>query len=82
MNDTAIAAPPEVKLKSLAEILSRDRKLIIIILGEVQSPTSHVYEPGLTRDDYIQRSGGTGDRLYFDPRILMTSTSPRSSFPG
>ena len=31
----------------------------VTILGEVQSPTSHVFEPGLTRDDYIARSGGT-----------------------
>jgi polysaccharide export outer membrane protein len=31
----------------------------ITILGEVQSPTSHVYAPGLTRDDYIAKSGGT-----------------------
>jgi protein involved in polysaccharide export with SLBB domain len=31
----------------------------ITILGEVQSPTSHVYQPGLTRDDYIAKSGGT-----------------------
>jgi hypothetical protein len=31
----------------------------ITILGEVQSPTSHVFEPGLTRDEYIGRSGGT-----------------------
>ena len=30
----------------------------ITILGEVQSPTSHVFQPGLTRDDYIARSGG------------------------
>jgi hypothetical protein len=30
----------------------------VTILGEVQSPTSHVYQPGLTRDDYIQKSGG------------------------
>jgi protein involved in polysaccharide export with SLBB domain len=30
----------------------------ITILGEVQSPTSHVYEKGLTRDDYIAKSGG------------------------
>jgi protein involved in polysaccharide export with SLBB domain len=30
----------------------------ITILGEVQSPTSHVFEPGLTRDDYIAKSGG------------------------
>jgi protein involved in polysaccharide export with SLBB domain len=31
----------------------------ITILGEVQSQTSHVYEPGLTRSDYIAKSGGT-----------------------
>ncbi len=31
----------------------------ITILGEVQSPTSHVYESGLTRSDYIAKSGGT-----------------------
>jgi polysaccharide biosynthesis/export protein len=31
----------------------------ITILGEVQSPTSHVYQAGLTRDDYIAKSGGT-----------------------
>jgi hypothetical protein len=30
----------------------------ILILGEVQSPTSHVFERGLTRDDYIAKSGG------------------------
>jgi protein involved in polysaccharide export with SLBB domain len=30
----------------------------ITILGEVQSPTSHVYVPGLSRDDYIAKSGG------------------------
>ena len=31
----------------------------ITILGEVQSQTSHVFEPGLTRDEYIAKSGGT-----------------------
>src|SRR4029077_15145474 len=31
----------------------------ITILGEVQSPTSHIYQAGLTRDDYIAKSGGT-----------------------
>jgi protein involved in polysaccharide export with SLBB domain len=31
----------------------------VTILGEVQSPTSHVFERGLTRDDYIAKSGGT-----------------------
>jgi len=31
----------------------------VTILGEVQSPTSHVFQPGLSRDDYIAKSGGT-----------------------
>jgi protein involved in polysaccharide export with SLBB domain len=31
----------------------------VTILGEVQSPTSHIYSAGLSRDDYIAKSGGT-----------------------
>jgi protein involved in polysaccharide export with SLBB domain len=34
----------------------------ITVMGEVQSPTSHVYRAGLTRDDYIARSGGATQR--------------------
>ena len=30
----------------------------ITIMGEVQSPTSHIFEPGLSRDDYIAKSDG------------------------
>jgi protein involved in polysaccharide export with SLBB domain len=30
----------------------------ITVLGEVQSPTSHVYRAGLSRNDYIAKSGG------------------------
>ncbi len=30
----------------------------ITVLGEVQYATSHIYEPGLGRNDYISRSGG------------------------
>jgi len=48
------------------DVLVRDGDKLLIpkktqevtILGEVQSPTSHVYVEGLTRDDYIGRSGG------------------------
>jgi protein involved in polysaccharide export with SLBB domain len=31
----------------------------VTILGEVQSPTSHVFEAGLTLNDYVGKSGGT-----------------------
>jgi protein involved in polysaccharide export with SLBB domain len=30
----------------------------ITVLGEVQGPTSHVLQAGLTRDDYLAKSGG------------------------
>ncbi len=34
----------------------------VTVLGEVQNPTSHLYKPGLTRDDLIQLSGGFTSR--------------------
>lgn len=34
----------------------------VTVLGEVYYPTSHVYARGLTRDDYVQQSGGVTER--------------------
>lgn len=34
----------------------------VTVIGEVQSPTSHLYNPRLARDDYIALSGGTTRR--------------------
>jgi protein involved in polysaccharide export with SLBB domain len=34
----------------------------VTVIGEVQSATSHLYSPGVTRDDYIALSGGTTRR--------------------
>ena len=34
----------------------------VTVLGEVQSPTSHLYQANLSRKDYIARSGGTTQR--------------------
>jgi protein involved in polysaccharide export with SLBB domain len=31
----------------------------VTVLGEVQTTTSHLYQPGLSRDDYVSLSGGT-----------------------
>jgi len=36
----------------------RRRPREVTVIGEVQYATSHLYEPGLQRDDYIARSGG------------------------
>ncbi len=30
----------------------------VMVLGEVQSASSHLYQPDLSRDDYIAQSGG------------------------
>jgi protein involved in polysaccharide export with SLBB domain len=51
-------APGDVILKDQDTLLIPKKTQEITILGEVQSPTSHVFEPGLRRDDYIAKSGG------------------------
>src|SRR5579862_884074 len=40
------------------ELVVPKQRQDVMVLGEVQDSTSHLYHPGLTRDDYIQQSGG------------------------
>jgi len=58
MNGQA-GGPGDVLLRDNDMLLIPKKTQEITILGEVQSPTSHIYRAGLTRDDYIARSGGT-----------------------
>jgi polysaccharide export outer membrane protein len=51
--------PGDVLLRDGDILLVPKKTQEITILGEVQSPISHVYRPGLSRDDYIALSGGT-----------------------
>ena len=51
--------PDDVTVRNGDKLLIPKKTQEVTILGEVQSPTSHVYESGLTRDEYISRSGGT-----------------------
>jgi polysaccharide biosynthesis/export protein len=51
--------PGDVLLRNGDVLLIPKKTQEITILGEVQSPTSHIYRPGLSRDDYITMSGGT-----------------------
>jgi polysaccharide export outer membrane protein len=50
--------PGDVLLRNGDVLLIPKKTQEVTILGEVQSPTSHIYRPGLSRDDYIARSGG------------------------
>jgi polysaccharide biosynthesis/export protein len=54
-----VGSADDVELRNGDQLLIPKRIQEVTILGEVQSPTSHVYQAGLTRDDYIAKSGGT-----------------------
>jgi polysaccharide export outer membrane protein len=51
--------PGDVLLRNGDVLLIPKKTQEVTILGEVQSPTSHIYRPGLSRDEYIAKSGGT-----------------------
>ena len=61
--DRVIKGPPgiseDVVLRDGDKLLIPKRTQEITVFGEVQSPTSHVFESGLSRDDYVAKSGGT-----------------------
>jgi polysaccharide biosynthesis/export protein len=57
--DGKTGGPYDVIVKDGDKLIVPKKTQDVTILGEVQSPTSHVYEPGLSRDDYIAKSGGT-----------------------
>ena len=42
----------------------------VTVIGEVQNATSHLYDPSLSRDDYMRLSGGTTQRAD-DKRIYI-----------
>jgi protein involved in polysaccharide export with SLBB domain len=48
----------DVTIKDGDKLIIPKKSQDVTILGEVQGPTSHVWQPGLSRDDYIARSGG------------------------
>ncbi len=54
-----VGGPEDVVVRDGDRLLVPKVSQEITILGEVQSPTSHVYQAGLTRDDYIAKSGGS-----------------------
>jgi polysaccharide biosynthesis/export protein len=55
------------KVGGFGDVVLRDGDMLLVpkktqeitVLGEVQAPNSHIYQAGLTRDDYVAKSGGT-----------------------
>jgi protein involved in polysaccharide export with SLBB domain len=52
----------DVILKDGDQLIVPDQRQEVTVLGEVQYATSHVFERGLSRDDYIAKSGGLTQR--------------------
>jgi len=55
-------SPYDVVLRDGDQLLVPRFLQEVTVIGEVQSATSHLYRPGLSRDDYIAMSGGTTRR--------------------
>lgn len=64
--DAAIHASPgssnDILLENGDELIVPRRQQEVMVLGEVQDATSHLYHPKLSRDDYINESGGLTDQ--------------------
>lgn len=55
-------ASQDIELRPGDQLLVPPTSQEVSVLGEVQFATSHFHVPGLERDGYIQRSGGTTQR--------------------
>ncbi len=71
--ERVVAAPgshQDVVLKDGDRLLVPGRMQEVTVLGEVQSGTSHLWDPVLARNDYIRLSGGTTQKAD-DGRIYV-----------
>ncbi len=48
----------DIELRDGDELVIPKQRQEVTVIGEVQNATSHVYSSALTRDDYINQSGG------------------------
>lgn len=51
-------SPYDVVLRNGDQLIVPKFEQEVTVIGEVQDPTSHLYNPDLSRDDYIRMSGG------------------------
>jgi polysaccharide biosynthesis/export protein len=51
-------APDDVVLRNGDELIVPKYEQEVTVIGEVQDPTSHLYNPDMSRDAYIRLSGG------------------------
>ncbi len=54
--------PNDVLVRDGDKLLIPKKTQEVTVLGEVQGPTSHIYQRYLSRDDYIEQSGGITEK--------------------
>ena len=57
-DDSDNSAASAIELRNGDSLLVPQRSQVVTVIGESQQNTSHFFQPGLTRDDYIEMSGG------------------------
>jgi polysaccharide export outer membrane protein len=62
MLSSPIGSPYDVVLRDGDELIVPKFQQEVTVIGEVQTVTSHLYRPGLSRADYIAMSGGVTAR--------------------
>src|SRR6185437_17084950 len=77
----------DVLLENGDELIVPRQRQEVMVLGEVQDSTSHLYHPGLSRNDYINESGGLTDqadkrRIYIVRADGNVVTGNRGWFSG
>jgi len=63
-------SPDDVILKGGDRLRVPKKAQEVTVIGEVQNATSHLYDPALSRDDYLRLSGGTTKKAD-DKRIYV-----------
>jgi len=63
-------SPDDVILRGGDRLRIPKRSQEVTVIGEVQNSTSHLFDPALTRDDYLRMSGGTTQKAD-DKRIYV-----------
>lgn len=48
----------DIILRNGDQLIVPKQRQDVMVLGEVQSPSAHLFQPDLSRDDYISQSGG------------------------
>ncbi|MEZ5488637.1 MAG: SLBB domain-containing protein, partial [Steroidobacteraceae bacterium] len=64
----------DIVLRDGDQLLIPKRSQEVTVIGEVQNSTSHLFQPGLSRGDYVALSGGTTRRAD-DRRIYVVRAS-------